>query len=46
MMFMESAGNRADKYLTTSFRFAGSYIWGNGYRNKLKDNGQIRVQSE
>lgn len=42
MMFMESAGNRADKYLTTSFRFAGSDIWGNGYRNKLKDNGFIR----
>jgi len=42
MMFMESAGNRTDKYLTTSFRFAGSDIWGNGYRNKLKDNGFIR----
>jgi hypothetical protein len=42
MMFMESAGNRTDKYLTTSFRFAGSDIWGNGYKNKLKDNGFIR----
>jgi len=42
MMFMESAGNRADKYLTTSFRFAGSDLWGNGYKNKLKDNGFIR----
>ncbi|SEI74474.1 hypothetical protein SAMN04487995_1988 [Dyadobacter koreensis] len=42
MMFMESSGNRVDKYLTTSFRFAGSDIWGNGYRNKLKDNGFIR----
>lgn len=42
MMFMESAGNREDKYLTTSFRFAGGDIWGSGYKNKLKDNGFIK----
>jgi len=42
MMFMESSGNRSDKYLTTSFRFAGSDLWGSGYRNKLKDNGFIK----
>lgn len=40
MMFMESAGaNRADKYLTTSFRFAGNDLWGSGFKGKLKDNG-------
>lgn len=42
MMFMESSGIRDDKYLTTSFRFAGSDIWGSGYDNKLKDNGFIK----
>lgn len=42
MMFMESAGNREDKYLTTSFRFAGGDLWGSGYKNKLKDNGFIK----
>lgn len=39
MMFMESAGNREDKYLTTSFRFAGNDLWGSGFNGKLKDNG-------
>ena len=42
MMFMESAGNRSDKYLTTSFRFAGSDLWGGGFKSKLKDNGFIK----
>jgi hypothetical protein len=42
MMIMESSGNRSDKYLATSFRFAGGDIWGSGYKNKLKDNGFIR----
>ncbi len=43
MMFMESAGaSRTDKYVTTSFRFAGSDLWGSGYKGKLKDNGFIR----
>lgn len=43
MMFMESAGaNRQDKYLTTSFRFAGNDIWGSGYKGKIKDNGFLR----
>ncbi|SEI49933.1 hypothetical protein SAMN05216327_10251 [Dyadobacter sp. SG02] len=42
MMFMEAAGNREDRYMTTSFRFAGSDIWGNGYKSKLKDNGFIK----
>jgi hypothetical protein len=42
MMFMESTNNRKDKYLTTSFRFAGSDLWGSGYKGKLKDNGFIK----
>lgn len=42
MMFMESSGNREDKYLTTSFKFAGSDLWGGGYKSKLKDNGFIK----
>ncbi len=43
MMFMESAGaDRSDKYLTTSFRFAGNDLWGSGYKGKLKDNGFIK----
>ena len=43
MMFMESAGaNRQDKYVTTSFRFAGNDLWGSGYKGKLKDNGFIK----
>ncbi|MFD2584930.1 hypothetical protein ACFSR6_20705 [Pedobacter vanadiisoli] len=42
MMFMESTGNRKDKYLTTSFRFAGSDIWGSGHKGSLKDNGFIK----
>lgn len=42
MMFMESAGNRQDKYLITSFKFAGSDLWGGGYKSKLKDNGFIK----
>lgn len=43
MMFMESAGaGRADKYVTTSFRFAGNDLWGSGYKGKLKDNGFIK----
>ena len=43
MMFMESAGaGRSDKYLTTSFRFAGNDLWGSGYKGKLKDNGFIK----
>jgi hypothetical protein len=41
MMFMESSGARADKYLSTSFRFAGNDIWGSGFNGKLKDNGFI-----
>lgn len=42
MMFMESPGtNRQDKYLTTSFRFAGNDLWGSGFKGKLKDNGFI-----
>lgn len=41
MMFMESTAHRKDKYLTTSFRFAGSDLWGSGYKGKLKDNGFI-----
>ncbi|MEJ7677471.1 MAG: hypothetical protein WKG06_06290 [Segetibacter sp.] len=43
MMFMESAGaNRQDKYVTTSFRFAGNDLWGGGYKGKLKDNGFLK----
>lgn len=42
MMFMESTGNRKDKYLTSSFRFAGNDIWGSGYKGSLKDNGFIK----
>jgi len=42
MMFMESTGNRSDKYLTTSFRFAGGDIWGSGFKSRLKDNGFIK----
>lgn len=42
MMFMESAGNRTDKYLATSFRFGGNELWGNGYGNGPKSNGFIR----
>lgn len=42
MMFMESSGNRDDRYLTTSFKFAGSDLWGGGYKGKLKDNGFIK----
>ncbi len=43
MMFMESAGaNRQDKYLTTSFRFAGNDLWGSGYKGKIKDNGFLK----
>ncbi|WP_025763907.1 hypothetical protein [Dyadobacter tibetensis] len=41
MMFMESTGSREDKYLTTSFRFAGTDLWGNGHENRMKDNGFI-----
>jgi hypothetical protein len=41
MMFMESSGGRADKYLSTSFRFAGNDLWGSGFNGKLKDNGFI-----
>ncbi|HEY5408526.1 MAG TPA: hypothetical protein VIJ92_15640 [Ginsengibacter sp.] len=43
MMFMESAGaDRDDKYVTSSFRFAGNDIWGSGYKGKLKDNGFLK----
>lgn len=43
MMFMEAAGvNRQDRYVTTSFRFAGNDLWGSGYKGKLKDNGFIK----
>lgn len=42
MMFMESAGSREDKLLTTSIRFAGNDIWGSGFRGRLKDNGFIK----
>jgi len=42
MMFMEASDNKNDKYLTTSFRFAGGDLWGSGYRSKLKDNGFIK----
>lgn len=43
MMFMESAGaSREDKYLTTSFRFAGNDLWGGGFKGKLKDNGFLK----
>jgi hypothetical protein len=42
MMFMEAAGNRTDKFLCTSFRFAGNDIWGSGFKNRLKDNGFIK----
>ncbi len=43
MMFMESAGaDRNDKYVTSSFRFAGNDLWGSGYKGKLKDNGFIK----
>lgn len=41
MMFMDATGNRKDKYLTTSFRFAGNDIWGSGYKGSLKNNGFI-----
>ncbi|MGV3767469.1 MAG: hypothetical protein ACO1NW_15140 [Chitinophagaceae bacterium] len=42
MMFMEGSQSRADKYLTTSFRFAGNDLWGSGFNGKMKDNGFIR----
>lgn len=42
MMFMESSGSRTDKYLTTSFRFAGNDLWGSGFKGKLKDNGFVK----
>ena len=45
MMFMESTGNRDDKYLASSFRFAGNDIWGSGYKGNLKDNGFIKNYS-
>lgn len=46
MMFMESAGaNREDRYLTTSFRFAGNDLWGSGFKGKLKDNGFLQNYS-
>lgn len=41
MMFMESSGVRSDKYISTSFRFAGNDLWGSGHNGKLKDNGFI-----
>lgn len=41
MMFMESSGQRDDKYISTSFRFAGNDLWGSGFNGKLKDNGFI-----
>ncbi|SFF00422.1 hypothetical protein SAMN05518672_1146 [Chitinophaga sp. CF118] len=41
MMFMESAGQIAHKYISTSFRFAGNDLWGSGFNGKLKDNGFI-----
>ncbi|MBW8687110.1 hypothetical protein [Chitinophaga rhizophila] len=41
MMFMESSGQRNDKYISTSFRFAGNDLWGSGFNGKLKDNGFI-----
>lgn len=41
MMFMESTAKRYDKYLASSFRFAGNDIWGSGYKGNLKDNGFI-----
>jgi len=42
MMFMESTAQRPDKYLASSFRFAGNDIWGSGYKGNLKDNGFIK----
>ncbi|SFM82391.1 hypothetical protein SAMN05428949_0923 [Chitinophaga sp. YR627] len=41
MMFMESSGQRDDKYISTSFRFAGNDLWGSGFNGKVKDNGFI-----
>lgn len=47
MMFIESPneGREDDKYLTSSFRFAGNDIWGSGFEGKLKDNGFLKNYS-
>ncbi len=42
MMFMESSGNREDRYLASSVRFGGTDLWGNGFESRSKDNGFIR----
>ena len=38
MFFMQKTG----KYLSTSFKFAGSDIWGDGIKDDRKDNGFIK----